>query len=32
MDADKQLQHHVFAGEHRWNGTRAIPWMQEQLA
>lgn len=26
------LEHHVFKGGHRWNGERAIPWMQNQLA
>ena len=31
LGAEKQLQHHVFSGEHRWDGTRAIPWLQSQL-
>lgn len=26
-----RLAHHVFAGEHRWDGTRAIPWLRRQL-
>lgn len=28
---EKKLVHHVFHGQHRWDGTRAIPWLQEQL-
>jgi len=31
FDDAKQLEHYVFDGEHRWDGSRAIPWMQEQL-
>ena len=31
LGASDQLQHHVFAGPHRWDGTRAIPWMEKQL-
>lgn len=31
MDATSQLRHYVFAGDHRWDGTRAIPWLQQQL-
>jgi dienelactone hydrolase len=31
MNASPQLQHHVFEGEHLWNGTRSIPWIQQQL-
>ena len=26
-----QLVHHVFAGEHRWSGEQAIPWLEQQL-
>lgn len=26
-----QLKHHIFDGEHRWDGSQAIPWLQEQL-
>lgn len=26
------VAHHVFAGPHRWNGERAIPWLARQLA
>jgi dienelactone hydrolase len=32
LGAEKSaLQHHVFAGGHRWDGTRAIPWLQARL-
>lgn len=31
LGAAGQLQHHIFKGEHLWNGTRAIPWLQQQL-
>jgi dienelactone hydrolase len=31
LSAEKQLAHHVFHGEHRWDGTRSIPWLQKQL-
>ncbi len=31
MGADKQLVHHVFPGEHRWCGEKAVPWLKEQL-
>jgi dienelactone hydrolase len=31
MGAADQLQHHVFSGPHRWDGTRAIPWLEAQL-
>ena len=31
LESTKQLEHHVFQGEHRWDGTRAIPWLQQQL-
>jgi dienelactone hydrolase len=32
LGAAAQLQHHVFAGPHRWDGTRAIPWLEAQLS
>ena len=32
LKAGKNLVHHVFHGEHRWDGTRAIPWLVHQLA
>jgi hypothetical protein len=31
MGAEKQLAHHVFPGEHRWCGEKAVPWLKEQL-
>ncbi len=31
LGAAEQLEHHVFAGPHRWDGTRAIPWLAAQL-
>jgi hypothetical protein len=31
LGADGQMDHHVFQGPHRWDGTRAIPWLEEQL-
>lgn len=27
----RELVHHVFPGEHRWCGERAIPWLEEKL-
>lgn len=27
----QKLQHHIFDGKHLWDGTRAIPWLQQQL-
>lgn len=27
----RSLTHHVFHGEHRWDGSRAIPWLAEKL-
>jgi len=30
--ATDQLRHHIFHGEHRWDGTKAIPWLREQLS
>lgn len=32
LGSDGQLEHHVFQGPHRWDGTRAIPWLASQLA
>lgn len=31
LDCGKQLVHHVFPGEHRWCGEKAIPWLEKQL-
>jgi dienelactone hydrolase len=31
LGAADQLDHHVFQGPHRWDGTRAIPWLVAQL-
>jgi dienelactone hydrolase len=31
LDAGSKLEHHVFAGDHRWCGQRAVPWLQKQL-
>ena len=31
MSAGPQMKHHVFQGEHRWDGTHAIPWLVGQL-
>jgi dienelactone hydrolase len=31
LGAAEQLQHHVFQGPHRWDGTRSIPWLEKQL-
>jgi len=31
LDSGDKVQHHIFAGGHRWDGTQSIPWMQEQL-
>jgi dienelactone hydrolase len=30
-NAVKMLEHDIFEGEHRWNGVKAIPWMQKHL-
>ncbi|HEY1827778.1 MAG TPA: hypothetical protein VGF87_07145, partial [Acidimicrobiales bacterium] len=30
--ADERLVHDVFAGEHQWHGTRAIPFLARWLA
>ena len=32
LGAEGLLQHDIFAGEHRWNGVQAIPWMKRFLA
>ena len=32
LGARNHLIHDVFAGQHRWNGVEAIPWMQRGLA
>jgi dienelactone hydrolase len=32
LGADRQVEHHVFHGPHRWDGTRAIPWLAAQLS
>ncbi len=31
LEAGRELVHHVFPGEHRWCGERAIPWLEEKL-
>lgn len=31
LKAGDRLQHDIFQGQHRWNGTKAIPWMQRWL-
>jgi len=31
-EASENLIHHVFEGEHRWDGERSIPWLREKLA
>jgi dienelactone hydrolase len=31
LDAEDMLEHDIFGGEHRWNGVKAIPWMQRHL-
>jgi dienelactone hydrolase len=31
LGAGDQLAHHVFPGEHRWCGERAVPWLEEKL-
>lgn len=31
LGAGDALQHFIFSGTHRWDGTRAIPWLEEQL-
>jgi dienelactone hydrolase len=31
FDAASRLCHHVFDGEHRWDGTKAVPWLVKWL-
>jgi hypothetical protein len=31
LGAGDAIDHHVFAGPHRWDGTRAIPWLEKML-
>ena len=31
LGAGRMLKHDVFAGEHRWNGVEAIPWMKRHV-
>jgi dienelactone hydrolase len=31
FDAEDLLKHDIFEGEHRWNGVKAVPWMQRHL-
>jgi hypothetical protein len=31
LGSNGQLRHYIFHGEHRWDGTRSIPWLREQL-
>ncbi|HEY6229507.1 MAG TPA: alpha/beta hydrolase family protein [Verrucomicrobiae bacterium] len=31
MGAQNRLEHHVFHGEHRWCGEKAVPWLAQQL-
>ncbi len=31
LGAPSKIVHHVFPGEHRWCGERALPWMEQQL-
>jgi dienelactone hydrolase len=30
-DATARLKHYVFHGEHRWDGSRSVPWLQQQF-
>jgi hypothetical protein len=32
LSSAETLAHDVFAGEHRWNGIAAIPWMKRFLS
>jgi hypothetical protein len=32
LGAADALEHFIFPGPHRWDGTRAIPWLEGQLA
>lgn len=31
LKAHHLLEHDIFEGEHRWNGVKAIPWIQQHL-
>ncbi|HYF51204.1 MAG TPA: alpha/beta hydrolase family protein [Planctomycetota bacterium] len=31
LDASNKLEHHIFSGGHKWDGTRALPWLKEML-
>ncbi|NLA59124.1 MAG: hypothetical protein GX855_09535 [Firmicutes bacterium] len=31
FDAEDRLYHHIFDGEHQWNGTKGIPWLVKWL-
>ena len=32
LKSGDRLYHDIFAGEHRWNGIHAIPWMKKWVA
>jgi hypothetical protein len=32
LGAESQLEHHIFHGPHRWDGTRAVPLLEGQLS
>lgn len=32
LGADDRLFHHIFPGEHRWSGEKAIPWLKRHLS
>ncbi len=32
LNGERMLKHDIFAGAHRWNGVKAIPWMKRHLA
>lgn len=32
LDAGERLYHHIFPGEHRWCGEKAVPWLAAHLA
>ena len=31
LGAESQFEHHIFHGPHRWDGTRAVPWLEAKL-
>jgi len=31
VGAEGALEHFIFSGTHRWDGTKAIPWLERQL-